>query len=110
MKLSSDYPALVLFDVFKGQCTESVYRLLDEHNILYIIVPANCTDKLQPLDLSVNKPAKEQMRRKFQDWYGEIICKQLEDKVEELVDMRLSIVKPLSAKWIIDTCDYLAVS
>ncbi len=25
LKLSRDYPALVLFDVFKGQCTEAVY-------------------------------------------------------------------------------------
>ncbi len=49
LKLSSDYPALVLFDVFK----------------------------------------------------------QLEDKVQELVDMRLSA---LSAKWIIETCQYLSAN
>ena len=39
--------------------------------------------------------------------HGKIICQQLEDKVEELVDMRLSVMKPLSAKWIIETCQYL---
>ena len=84
LKLSKDYSALVLFDVFKGQCT----------------------DKLQPLDLSVNKAAKEQMRWHFQEWYGAMICKQLEDKIEEVVDVRLSVMKPLSAKWIIKTCEY----
>ena len=110
LKLSSDYPALVLFDVFKGQCTDAVYKLLDENNILHVMIPANLTDQLQPLDLSVNKPAKEQMRWKFQDWYGEIICKQLEDKVQELVDMRLSIMKPLSAKWVIETYQYLSAN
>ena len=26
LQLSSDYPALVLFDVFKGQCTDAVYK------------------------------------------------------------------------------------
>ena len=31
-----------------------------------------------------------------------MICKQLEDKVEEVVDTRLSIMKPLSARWLID--------
>jgi len=48
----------------------------------------------------VNKSAKEQMRWNFQQWYGEIVCKQLEDKVQEAVDMRLSVMKPqyLSSK------------
>ena len=65
----------LIFDAFKGQCVEIVFILLDDNNILYVIVPANCTDKLQPLDLSVNKPAKYFMRSKFQDWYSEIIKK-----------------------------------
>ena len=67
LKLSEDHPALVLFDVFKGQCTEEVLQLLLDNNILYIFIPANSTDKLQPLDLSVNKPAKDFMKLKFQD-------------------------------------------
>ncbi len=54
--LDSQHPALIIFDYFKGQCTESVVKLLAENNILYVLVPANCTDRLQPLDLSVNKP------------------------------------------------------
>ena len=61
--------------------------MLEENNILYVIVPANCTDKLQPLDLSINKPAKDYMKQRFQEWYGGIICQQLEDKVEEAVDI-----------------------
>lgn len=104
--LSSNHPALVIFDVFKGQCTEEVCKLLADSNILYTLVPANCTDKLQPLDLSVNKPAKDFMKRQFKNWYGEMICKQLEDKVEEEVDMRLSVMKPLSARWLIDMHKY----
>ena len=62
LKLSSGYPALVIFDVFKGQCVESIFKKLEENNILYVLVPANCTDKLQPLDLSVNKPAKDYLK------------------------------------------------
>ena len=81
-------------------------KVVGGKRILYIIIPANCTDKLQPLDLSVNKPAKDFMRAKFQKWYSEIICKQLEDKVEEEVDLRLSIMKPLTARWTIDMCEY----
>ena len=102
LKLSADHPALAIFNVFKGQCTERVFRMLEDNNILYVIVPSNCTDILQPLDLSVNKSAKDFMRSKFQEWYGGIIYKQLEDQIEEEVDMRLSVMKPLTAGWIID--------
>ena len=107
LKLNADHPALVLFDVFKGQCTNEVLQLLQDNNILYILVPANTTDKLQPLDLSVNKPAKDFMKRKFQNWYGTIICKQLEDGIEEVVDLRLSVLKPLCANWCIDLFHHL---
>ena len=33
--------------------------LQSQSHIYYIIVPPNCTEKLQPLKISVNKPAKE---------------------------------------------------
>ena len=70
LKLSEDHPALAIFDVFKGQCTEEVLQMLEENNIERVCVPANCTDRLQPLDLSVNKPAKEFLRGRFQEWYA----------------------------------------
>ena len=108
LKLSEDHPALVLFNVFKGQCTEEVLQLLLDNNVLYIFIPANSTDKLQPLDLSVNKPAKDFMKLKFQDWYGSVICKQLDDGVDEAVDLRLSVMKPLCAGWCIDLFQYLS--
>ena len=106
LTLAPDYPALALFDTFKGQCTDEVYDLLDQNNILYVFIPANCTDKLQPLDLSVNKAAKDFMRSKFQKWYGNIICQQLDDGICEEVDLRLSRMKPLSAKWVIEMAEY----
>ena len=60
LALPPDYSALVLFDNFNGQCTEEILTLLlDNNNINAIIIPANCTDKLQPLDLTVNKPVKD---------------------------------------------------
>ena len=83
--LSCDHSALVIFDVFKGQCTEKVYKLLEDNNILHIMVPANYTDQLQPLDLSV---MNDFVRSKFQEWYGKMIYQQLEDKVEVLISVK----------------------
>ena len=68
LTFASDYPALALFGTFKSQCMDEVYDLVDI--ILCVCIPANCTDKLQLLDLSINKPAKDFMRKKFQEWYG----------------------------------------
>ena len=106
LQLDCNHPALVIFDVFRGQCTEAVMKLLEENNILYVLIPPNTTDKLQPLDLSVNKPAKDFMRRKFQWWYSNIVHQQLENGTEEEVDTRLSVMKPLSAQWIIEMFNY----
>ena len=70
LTLKSNNTALVIFDAFKGQCTQEMFQLLQENNIMYVQVPSNCTDKCQPLDLSVNKPAKNYNKAKFQEWYG----------------------------------------
>ena len=108
LKLQDDHCALALFDVFKGQCTARVMKILEENNILYVTIPNNCTDRLQPLDLSVNKPAKDFVRTKFREWYGGKVCKQLEEGVNEEVDMRMSNMKPLTAHWMMDLHHHLA--
>ena len=98
------HPALVIFDCFKGQCVQSIFSLLHANHIFYAIVPPNSTNRLQPMDLSINKPAKDFLKRKFQDWYAGIILQQLEDqdKDHHPVDMRLSIMKLLVSMWAIE--------
>ena len=107
LELDAKHPALAIFDVFKGQCTSDVLQILKDNNILYVTVPNNCTDRLQPLDLSVNKAVKQYFRTQFQEWYGSVIYKQLQDGIEEEVDLRLSIMKPLSAQWMVECYHYL---
>ena len=97
----------MIYDRFKGQCTPGVLELLEKNDIDLVLVPANCTDQLQPLDISVNKAAKNFMRDKFQGWYAEQIQQQISDQVKSPVDLMLSILKPLSAKWFVEHSDYL---
>ena len=59
LNIPLDHPALLLFGNFKGQCTKELLKLLDSHNVNVVLIPPNCMDRLQPLDLSVNKVAKE---------------------------------------------------
>ena len=73
-----------------------------------ILIPPNCTDRLQPLDISVNKPAKDFLRQEFQDWYSKKICHQFQGlESKEPVDLRFTIMKPLGAQWMISLHKYL---
>lgn len=71
----------MIYDRFKEQCTPGVLELLEKNDIDLVLVPANCTDRLQPLDISVNEAAKNIMRDKFQGWYAEQIQQQISDQI-----------------------------
>ena len=107
LSLDSKQVGLVILDEFKGQTTAKVLSLLQANDLMYVIVPPNCTDRLQPLDVSVNRAAKQFLRNKFENWYADQIIAQKDvDEEIQLVDMRMSIVKPVSAKWMMDLYDY----
>jgi len=108
LMLSVDYPALVLFDSFKGQCTTELLTTLDNNNINVLLIPVNCTDCLQPLDISVNKAVKEFLHGRFQEWYSKQVCSQLKGEKEiSPIDLRLSTLKPLGAAWMIAAHEYV---
>ena len=103
LKLSKSHPALVIFDCFRGQTTDGIKKLLAKNNILTVPIPPNCTHKLQPMDVSINKPMKEELRKRFQAWYASEVEKQLKEvSIENVkVDVGPSNVKGHSANWII---------
>ena len=65
--------ALLIWDVFRGQKTESVVKVLKENNIHTEYIPNNMTNYYQPLDLTADKWAKEFLKTKFWQWYSEQI-------------------------------------
>ena len=105
LKLGNSHPALVLFDCFRGQTTEDVKAMLLQNNIISIQIPANCTDKLQPLDVSLNKPMKDELRARFHTWYASEVEKQMKEVPAEKikVDVSMSSIKGKSASWIISS-------
>ena len=113
MKDENDLPlrqhSLCIFDVFKAHQKEELRELLKKKNIHMVYVPASCTDRLQPLDLSVNAAFKLNMKNSFEDWYSHEVAKQLQEKSPDEVDinMALSVVKPLHAKWLVSVISKL---
>ena len=52
------------------------------------------TDRLQPMDIYVNKLAKEYLKKQFDEWYSEMVMQQLEGKdVENLEGIE---IQPIS--------------
>ena len=73
-----------------------------------VLIPPNCTDRLQPFDLSVNKSVKAHLWSEFQSWYAREVCAQLQGCSERKpVDLKLSVVKPLGAAWMKSAYDYV---
>ena len=61
---------LVIFDCFRRQITDEFTAKLSANQLIYITMPPNCTDLLQPMDLSVNKSAKLFLKNEFENWYA----------------------------------------
>lgn len=54
-----DHNALLTLDSFKAHTTDNITKMLKEHSTTHCVVPGGCTSKLQPLDVSINKPFKQ---------------------------------------------------
>ena len=102
--------ALLIFNVFRGQTTNKIFKVLRDNHILVTKVPANMTHLFQPLDLTVNKAAKDYTKQKFSDWFTSQINTALEngqelDDIE--IDYQMSILKHLHAKWLTSFYNYM---
>lgn len=47
----------------------------EDNSVLVVFLPATTTDRLKPLDLSINKATKDFLRDKFRRWYAQQISK-----------------------------------
>ena len=77
------------------------------------------TDQLQPMDLSVNKPAKFFLKEKFEMWYmymymyADQVVEQLKGKNFEKTEfqpipLNLTILKELMARWLVEMAECFA--
>ena len=110
LKLPSTQKALLIFDVFKGQTTAAYQEVVESNDCVIVFVPANMTNHFQPLDLTVNGPAKQFLKQKFKSWYATQITKQFnkgKNVYDVEVPLKLSALKPIHANWLIGLYDYL---
>jgi hypothetical protein len=95
--------AMVLMDNFSGQTTTSLLEKVEEEGIVVVMIPAGTTDRLQPLDVSTNKAAKDFLREKFRHWYAQEVETQLQAGTAEnaiKINMGMAVMKEVGAKWL----------
>ena len=95
--LREEKVAVVIMDNLTGQNTASITALME----------ANDTDRLQPLHFALNKPAKDFVRRKFQEWCANENIKRLNEKdmetsMLEPIVLSSAVVKEVSGKWLVE--------
>ena len=103
LQLRKNQEWLLLADVFKGQWTEEVKQLVHNKNGKMVPVPNNMTHIYQPLDLAVNRSCKAFLRKESQNWFAGQVQQQIQNGCEAeqvKVDLRISILKPIQAKWL----------
>ena len=68
-----------MISTFKGQDNEEEAKLWCENNCVLIIVPHKLISKFQPLDITLNNPAKNLIEERNNIWYTEQVTKQLNE-------------------------------
>ena len=61
-------PNMLVLDAFRGHLTEEVKSILKRNKTDQVVIPGGMTSQLQPLDVSINKPFKDNLRRHYDAW------------------------------------------
>ena len=60
--------AMLVLDSFSAHITPSVNQKLKSINSVPVVIPGGCTSKVQPLDVSLNKPFKSHVHKYWSDF------------------------------------------
>jgi hypothetical protein len=59
------FPAMMIYDSFRGHLKESVKEKFDKSNINLAVIPGGLTNICQPLDVAINKPFKDNLCKEW---------------------------------------------
>ena len=58
-------PSLLIMDLLRSHRTKPVKKLLKKNDVTLSLVPAGCTDIVQPGDISFNRPFKDMLKEEI---------------------------------------------
>ena len=65
--------SLLVLDSFKAHGTDSTAKEFKAKNTVTTIIPGCCTSKIQPLDVSINRPFKDSLRRSWCEYIQSMV-------------------------------------
>ncbi|GBB97766.1 hypothetical protein RclHR1_03060023 [Rhizophagus clarus] len=60
--------AMMVFDSFRGHLEKSVKQKFNDNHVNLAVIPGDLTSICQPLDVAINKPFKDHLRRGWHSW------------------------------------------
>lgn len=60
--------SMLVLNTFKGHLTDEVEEALTKSNTDLVVIPGGMTSQLQPLNICINKPLKDLVRREYEQW------------------------------------------
>ena len=71
MQYTQRKPSLLVLDSFSAHVTDEIKSMFARCNTTVIVIPGGCTSVLQPLDVSINRPFKDHLRKCWQQYMVE---------------------------------------
>lgn len=102
--------------ILKGKLLSQLSSSSNTIMSMWCTLLPNTTDLLQPMNISVNKPATDYLRAQFDEWYSQEVTKQLGGRnLEDLeyiailpINLSMPVMKEVSAKWLVDVVDRIS--
>jgi len=68
--------SMLVWDMFRAHLTDDVKKTARKNKVDLCVIPGGLTSMVQPLDVSINKPFKDRMRKQWTEWMtsGEAKC------------------------------------
>lgn len=63
--------SMLVLDAFRGHLSDEVKNAIREAKTDLVVIPGGMTSQLQPLDVCINKPFKDRVRREYEEWLAE---------------------------------------
>lgn len=63
--------SLLVYDAFEAHVTDTVKAAFKRENTDLAVIPGGLTSILQPLDVSLNKPFKDGVRKRWMQWMAD---------------------------------------